>query len=101
VELGHYHEQHGKAYETVRYKSKIRFDHRQANQENDINHIDYVINHNDEIQVRECTQFISCECCVQSIPLHGTLDDWRVALHKRIKMEQKLHLQSRPYIKQS
>ncbi len=61
VKLGHYHEQHGRAYATVRQKSKIRYDHTQANKQNDINHIDYVIHHDDEVKVREYTQFITRE----------------------------------------
>ncbi len=87
TELGNYYEQHGKSYAAVRQKSKIWTDHTQANKQNDINHIDYVVPPCDEEKLREYTQFISWECRIRSIPLLGNLDDWRHALNQSITME--------------
>jgi hypothetical protein len=35
---------------------------------------------------REYAQFISRECQIRSIPLHGTLEDWRLSLYQSISL---------------
>ncbi len=83
-ELGSYHECHWKTFDKIRMKSKLCTDFLQVNKETDIMHIEYVIPYNDEDKVREYTQFISRECRLQSIPLCGRLEDWRMSLFQSV-----------------
>jgi hypothetical protein len=75
-ELGHYYEEHGQCYNYVKQKSKLRADHTQANKENDINHLDFILPAGNEMMFREYSQFISRECRIRGISLNGILEDW-------------------------
>ncbi len=86
-EVGNYFERHGRTFAAVREKSKLRTDPIQVNKEEDIQHIDYSIPDSNEEKLREYTQFISRECRIRSIPLHGRLDDWRTALRRCVVIE--------------
>jgi hypothetical protein len=89
-ELGGYFETHRKSFQTVRQKSKLRTDHLQVSKDSDIMHIEYVIPHEDEDKLREYTQFISRECRLRSIPLHGRLEDWRMRLYQAVTLERSI-----------
>jgi hypothetical protein len=86
-ELGKYYEEHGKEFSVVRQKTKLRTDHMQLTKKSDIMHIEYIIPHDDVEKRREYTQFISRECRIRSIPLHGTVEDWRLSLYQAVVME--------------
>jgi hypothetical protein len=83
-ELGRYYEKHGKTYAAV---SKLRTDPMQLNKESDILHIDYIIPEDNEEKLREYAQFITRECRIRSIPVHGRLEDWRFSLHTTVVLE--------------
>jgi hypothetical protein len=76
-QLGSHHECHRKTSDEIRKKSKLRTNFLQVNKDTDIMHIEYVVPYNDEDKLSEYTQFISWECRLRSIPLHGRLEDWQ------------------------
>jgi hypothetical protein len=51
-------------------------------------HIEYVVPQDNVEKKREYVQFISNKCQIRSIPLHGTLEDWRLSLYQSISLEQ-------------
>jgi hypothetical protein len=86
--LGEYYTKYGKTYEDILAVSKLRVDHSQADKENDINHIDYVIPTNDAQKKRLYTQFIARECTLRGLQLHGAhVEEWRNLLRSSIEME--------------
>jgi hypothetical protein len=91
AELGEYHNHCGKQFDEVAKKSKIKTDHMIANRYNDINHIDFVILPNNDEAKKQYTQFISRECHICGIPLHGShLEDWHANLRTCLLMENRI-----------
>jgi hypothetical protein len=89
-ELGYYHERHQKTFDEIRKKSKLRTNFLQVDKATDIMHIEYIVPQNDEDKVREYTQFISRECRIRSLPCHGRLEDWWMALFQSVQMERSI-----------
>jgi hypothetical protein len=87
-ELGAYHEKHGREFAVIKEKSKLRVDHMQVNKQSDIMHIEYIVPQGNVEEKREYAQFISNECWIRSIPLHDTLEDWRLSLYQSISLEE-------------
>jgi hypothetical protein len=79
-----------KDFHLVQKKSKLLTDPSQANQETDNNHINYVIPENLPHKKREYTQFITKECMLHRINMHGSnVEEWREMLRECIKLEKK------------
>jgi len=87
-ELGDYYERHGRQFDDISKKSRIKTDPTQADKATDVNHIEFVLPENNNEQVKEYTQFISRECYIHGIPLQASrLEDWITSLKACIAME--------------
>jgi hypothetical protein len=87
-ELGDYYERHGRQFDDISKKSRIKTDPTQADKATDVNHIEFVLPENNNEQVKEYTQFISRECYIRGIPLQAShLEDWITSLKACIAME--------------
>ncbi len=60
-QLGLYYKNHGRTYQEILSKTKLRTDHMQANKEEDMGHIDFIIPVNDPEKQRQYSQFIARE----------------------------------------
>jgi len=93
--VGEYNDLYKKDFHLVQKESKLLTDPTQANQETDINHINYVIPENLPHKKREYTQFIAKECMLCRINMHGNnVEEWREMLQECIKLKKNLFLET-------